>query len=123
MEKYNICFNILRHHFPVDTMWVDGQAEIIGYSPKENLHIVINDGNCYSEDGFWLVFKYRPKNPDEHLALWNSGVYPLKYLVDEEYADFISQERMNLTKRPESLEQMAEGVFKSLNELKELGIL
>lgn len=123
MEKYNIHFNILRYHFPVDTMWVDGQAEIIGYSPKENLHIVISDGNCCSEDGFWLVSKYRPKDPDEHLALWNSGVYPLKYLVDEGYADFISQERINLTKRPETLEQKAEALFKSLNELKELGIL
>ena len=104
-------------------MWVDGQAEIIGYSPKENLHIVISDGNCFSEDGFWLVSEYRPKDPDEHLALWNSGVYPLKYLVDEGYADFIVQKRINLTKRPETLEQEAEAVFKSLNELKELGIL
>jgi len=123
MEKYNICFNILRYYFPVDTMWVDGQAEIIGYSPKENLHIVISDGNCWSEDGFWLVSKYRPKDPDEHLALWNSGAYPLKYLVDEKYADLISQERINLTRRPDSLEQKAEAVFKSLNELKELGLI
>ena len=123
MEKYNICFNILRYYFPVDTMWVDGQAEIIGYSPKENLHVVISDGNRWSEDGFWLVNKYRPKDPDEHLALWNSGEYPLKYLVDEEYADLISQERINLTRRPDSLEQEAEALFKSLDDLKEWGII
>lgn len=69
--------------FPKDTMWVDGCAEIIGYSPKENLHIVIDDGKCRSRDGMYMVHKYKPSNPEKHYAEWNSGKWPLKYLIDE----------------------------------------
>jgi hypothetical protein len=74
-------------------MWVDGCAEIIGYSPKENLHIVIDDGQCHSDDGEYLVHKYVPKNAEEHSANWNRGEYPYKHLsleekVYEEWVDF-----------------------------------
>ena len=89
----NISFCKLTSLFPKDTMWVDGCAEIIGYSPKENLHIVIDDGQCRSDDGEYLVHKYVPKNPEEHSANWNKGEYPYKYLspeekVYEEWVDF-----------------------------------
>lgn len=80
----SILFNKLTELFPKDTMWVDGCAEIIGYSPKENLHIVIDDGQCKSDWGTYVVHKYKPSNPQKHIAEWNSGEYPLKYLTDEE---------------------------------------
>ena len=79
-----IKFRKLTQLFPKDTAWVDGVAEIIGYSPNQNLHIVIDDGLCKSEDGQYLVHKYKPRDPQKHWNDWNSGKYPLKYLVDEE---------------------------------------
>ncbi len=88
----NITFNQLTALFPKDTMWVDGCAEIIGYSPKENLHIVIDDGQCTSDDGMYLVHKYRPSDPEEHRMKWNSEEYPWKYLgkdkISEEWVNF-----------------------------------
>ena len=57
-----IKFRKLTQLFPKDTEWVDGCAEIIGYSPSQNLHIVIDDGQCKSEDGQYLVHKYKPKD-------------------------------------------------------------
>jgi hypothetical protein len=79
-----IKFSKLTQLFPKDTEWVDGCAEIIGYSPSQNLHIVIDDGQCKSDDGEYLVHKYKPKDPQEHLENWNSGKYPWKYLTNEE---------------------------------------
>ena len=76
----NISFAKLTTMFPKDTMWVDGCAEIIGYSPKENLHIVIDDGQCKSDDGMYMVHKYHPLDQRMHMLDWNSGKYPLKYL-------------------------------------------
>jgi hypothetical protein len=76
----NISFVKLTTMFPKDTMWVDGCAEIIGYSPKENLHIVIDDGQCKSDDGMYMVHKYHPLDQQMHMLDWNSGKYPLKYL-------------------------------------------
>lgn len=89
----NIEFYKLTKLFPKDTMWTDGCAEIIGYSPKENLHIVITDGQRSSEDGKYLVHKYMPQDAEEHLANWNKGKYPYKHLshyekVSEEWVDF-----------------------------------
>lgn len=80
----NIEFYKLTQLFPKDTMWVDGCAEIIGYSPKENLHIVIEDGQCNSSDGKYVVHKYKPLSPKVHLENWNNGKYPWKYLKPEE---------------------------------------
>ena len=80
----NIDFYTLTKLFPKDTMWVDGCAEIIGYSPKENLHIVIDDGKRSSSDGKYLVHKYKPLFPKEHLENWNKGKYPRKHLSIEE---------------------------------------
>ena len=79
----NISFCSLTSKFPKDTMWIDGCAEIIGYSPKENLHIVISDGQCMSDDGMYLVHEYKPRNHAEHLATWNKGKYPTKYILNE----------------------------------------
>lgn len=76
----NITFSKLTTLFPKDTMWVDGCAEIIGYSPKENLHIVIDDGQRARDDGTYLVHMYKPSDPEEHFKNWNSGEYPWKYL-------------------------------------------
>lgn len=87
-----ITFRKLTQLFPKDTIWVDGCAEIIGYSPKENLHIVIDDGQCATDDGMYLVHKYKPSNPEEHFQKWNSGEYPWKYLgkdkIFEQWVDF-----------------------------------
>jgi hypothetical protein len=92
-----IAFRKLTQLFPKDTMWVCGCAEIIGYSPKENLHIVIDDGCCRSDDGEYLVHKYRPSNPDEHFKKWNAGEYPWKYIgenkVFEEWVNFNDDEK------------------------------
>lgn len=79
----DIEFYKLAKLFPKDTMWVDGCAEIIGYSPKENLHIVIDDGNRTSDNGKYLVHKYQPKDAKYHFENWNKGKYPWKYLIDE----------------------------------------
>lgn len=92
-HSIEIPFRKLTSMFPKDTMWVDGCAEIIGYSPKQNLHIVISDGQCVTDDGKYLVHKYAPENPEEHLKNWNSGKYPYKYLepetkISEEWVDF-----------------------------------
>ena len=92
-HSIEIPFRKLTSMFPKDTMWVDGCAEIIGYSPKQNLHIVISDGQCVTDDGKYLVHKYAPENPEEHLKNWNSGKYPWKYLepetkISEEWVDF-----------------------------------
>ncbi len=95
--NFNIPFYVLRRIFPADTMWVDGIAEIIGYSPKENLHIVICDGTRTSQDGKYTVQKYRPKNPEYHFEHWNKGKYPYKYLIDEDYAEHISEEIINFS--------------------------
>ena len=87
-----ILFRKLTQLFPKDTMWVNGCAEIIGYSPKENLHIVIDDGECVSDDGMYLVHKYKPSNPEEHFMNWNRGAYPWKYIgenkVFEDWVNF-----------------------------------
>jgi hypothetical protein len=87
-----ISFFKLGRLFPKDTMWVNGCAEIIGYSPKENLHIVITDGNCVSDNGEYFVTKYKPKDPAVHYATCNLDKYPYKYLSEEE---MISQEWIN----------------------------
>jgi hypothetical protein len=96
--NFNIPFYVLRRAFPVDTMWVDGIAEIIGYSRKENLHIVICDGNRTSQDGKYRVQKYRPKDPKHHFENWNKWKYPFKYLVDENYAEHVSEEVIDFSK-------------------------
>lgn len=96
--KFNISFYILKRIFPKDTMWVDGVAEIIGYSPKENIHIVICDGTRTSNDGKYRVQKYRPKDSKYHFEHWNTEEYPYKYLVDEDYAEHISEEVIDFSK-------------------------
>ena len=80
----SISFRKLIAMFPEDTMWVSGGSEIIGYSYKENTHIVIDDGQCFSHDGKYFVHKYKPSNPFKHFMEWNTGKHPLKYLLDED---------------------------------------
>lgn len=79
----NISFTKLAKEFPEDTLWISGKLEIIGYSKKENLHIVIEDGCCQSDSGNYVIHKYRPRNPQEHSENWAKGEYPRKYLLDE----------------------------------------
>ena len=97
-QKFVRPFFKLQRVFPKDTMWVDGIADIVGYSPKENLHFVIDDGNRASDDGKYVVHAYRPKSKLYHLVYWNAGEYPFKYLVNEEYADFVYEKIINFSK-------------------------
>jgi hypothetical protein len=92
----NISFVELTKKFPKDTLWVSSCLEIIGYSAKENLHIVIEDGNCRSKSGDYLVHEYKPKNPEFHKAHWNTEKYPYKYLSDN-YAEKVLEERMDFS--------------------------
>ena len=41
--------------FPQDTVWANGCAEIVGYSPKKNMHIVIEDGQRWDDEGKFCV--------------------------------------------------------------------
>lgn len=58
----NITFQSLYNNklFPSDTMWIAKDAEIVGYSPMKNKHIVIDDGMCQSGTGKYLVHIYNP---------------------------------------------------------------
>lgn len=96
-QKFVIPFFKFARVFPKDTMWVDGIAEIIGYSPKENLHFVIYDGNRVSPDGVYVVATYRPKDKEFHFAHWNREEHPFKYL-DEEYAELVGEEQIDFSK-------------------------
>ena len=66
---------------------INGIAEIIGYSPSKNIHIVINDGQCRSQDNKWLVniykvndyhmdyfINYRPKYLDNDFKIFEGWV-------------------------------------------------
>lgn len=90
----DITFRKLMQLFPKDTMWVDGGCdEIIGYSPKENLHIVIDDGQCTTNSGIYFVHKYRPSDLEGYLMEWKSKKYPWRYLGKDK--DKISDEWVN----------------------------
>lgn len=97
-----ISFRLLTMAFPSDTVWADGCAEIIGYSAKRNIHIVISDGQCVSTDGTYVVHIYKPSNPD-HKDVWldKGNGYPWKYLSSEEK---ILEERVNFSRREDLLE-------------------
>lgn len=96
--NFVIPFNLLTTSFPDDTVWANGIAEIIGYSAKRNLHIVINDGQCASDDGTYLVHVYKPSNPNHKDTWLSDGVngIPVKYLDFEEE---IFQEVINFSDR------------------------
>ncbi len=90
-----ITFNALDFCFPKDTMWMSACAEIVGYSPSTNLHIVIGDGCCIGEH--WFVHIYEPNNAEEHKRDWiptNERPYPIKHL-SEEYALKWVEENVN----------------------------
>lgn len=87
-----ITFSALNFCFPKDTMWIGAVAEIVGYSPSTNLHIVINDGCCISES--WLVNVYEPNNPEEHKRDWTptkERPYPIKHLSDEHAFSLVNE--------------------------------
>ena len=78
-----IHFTALTYCFPKDTLWTSLGAEIIGYSPKTNMHIVIEDGCCVSMK--WCVHIYEPLNSN-HSSVWNSTKerpYPIKHLNED----------------------------------------
>lgn len=85
--------NILQHVFPRDTVWSFNGSEIVGYSISKNLHFVIEDGTCVSEDGTYVLSVYRPKD-EEHFIKWlptKEREYSIKYLDDEK----LIEERIN----------------------------
>lgn len=93
-----ITANILQVAFPSDTVWHFNRSEIVGYSISKNLHFVIEDGLCYSENGHWLLSVYSPSNL-EHYKEWlpsKERDYSMKYIDDdkimEEWINFGSWE-------------------------------
>ena len=90
----NIPFNLLTRIFPHDTVWANGCAEIVGYSPKKNMHIVIDDGQCWDDEGKYCVHIYHPEDRN-HRTEWmpnEKRPWPLKYIgkgkVFEGWIDF-----------------------------------
>jgi hypothetical protein len=81
----NLTLNILQYVFPCDTVWSFNRSEIVGYSISKNLHFVIDDGMCVSEDGTYLLNVYRPTD-EEHFIKWlpsKERKYSLKYLEND----------------------------------------
>ena len=94
------CCN-LQEFFPKDTLWTFSGIEIVGYSIKENKHIVIDDGICLSQNGEYFVHMYEPTNPKEHINQWfnyNGKGYPMKYIMDDKYAVEVFQGWMQFSK-------------------------
>lgn len=89
----NITIPILQYVFPRDTVWSFNGAEIVGYSISKNLHFVIEDGICISEDGTYVLSIYRPAD-QKHFINWlptKEREYSIKYPDD----DKIIEERIN----------------------------
>lgn len=81
----NISFTILTRMFPQDTVWANGCAEIVGYSPKKNMHIVVEDGQCCRDNGTYVVHIYHPSNK-KHKKEWmpnKNHPWPWKYVDGE----------------------------------------
>lgn len=82
-----IPFSTLTRMFPKDTVWANGCAEIVGYSAKKNMHIVIDDGQRYDEEGKWTVHLYHPTNPN-HKTEWmpnDNRPWPLKCIGEGKF--------------------------------------
>lgn len=89
----NLTLRILQYVFPRDTVWSFNGAEIVGYSISKNLHFVIEDGMCFSEDGTYVLSIYRPAD-QEHFINWlptKEREYSIKYPND----DKLIEERIN----------------------------
>ena len=94
----------LQYVFPSDTVWSFNVAEIVGYSISKNLHFVIEDGMCNSEDGSYLLSVYRPTD-EKHFINWlptKEWGYSLKYLTDdkliEEWANLVDFQKIEYYK-------------------------
>lgn len=77
--------NILQYVFPRDTIWSFNGAELVGYSISKNLHFVIEDGMCISEDGTYVLSIYRPEDK-KHFINWlptKEREYSIKYPNDD----------------------------------------
>lgn len=86
VEK-NITAWILQSVFPEDTVWNFNVKEIVGYSISKNLHFVIDDGMCCSEDGKWVLSIYRPTDSN-HWQKWLPTIgspYSVKYPDDGKF--------------------------------------
>lgn len=84
---YNLNMNLLTRKFP-NFIFRDGCAEIIGYDPKNHIHMVIEDGNCCTTDNTWVVHQYKIKNPESFNWMeW-------KYICFDEIAEKILEERI-----------------------------
>lgn len=98
-----ITFNALNFCFPNDTMWVGAVAEIVGYSPSTNMHIVIDDGNCIGDH--WTVHVYEPNDAKKHRNTWMSTIdrpYPIKHLGENESIKWI-EESINFDSTSETI--------------------
>lgn len=93
----NITVGILQSVFPEDTIWHFNVKEIVGYSISKNLHFVIEDGMCCSENGKWVLLIFSPHN-SKHCYEWiptsdrpRSIKYPNSDKVFEEYVNLIDE--------------------------------
>lgn len=92
----NLTINALQYVFPSDTVWNFCGSEIVGYSISKNLHFVIEDGMCISEDGSYILSIYRPTDK-EHFIKWlpsKEWEYSMKYPDDKK----LIEERINFKK-------------------------
>lgn len=81
----HMTLNILQYVFPRDTVWSFNGAEIVGYSISKNLHFVIEDGMCNSEDCTYVLSIYRPED-QKHFINWlptKEREYSIKYPDDD----------------------------------------
>lgn len=84
---YNLNMNVLTRMFP-NFIFIDGCAEIIGYDPKNYIHMVIEDGNCCTHDNKWVVHQYKIKNPESFNWMeW-------KYICDNTIAEKILEQQI-----------------------------
>jgi hypothetical protein len=82
---YSLTFYTLSRKFP-KFVFRYGTSEIIGYNFKKSIHMVIEDGNCSTTDGKWLVHQYKIRNPKSFNWLeW-------KYILDNKIAEKILEE-------------------------------
>ena len=93
-KRYNI------GHREDDFIYKEVCAELIGYSPRNNIAFVISDGCCWISENSWLMHTYRPKNPNQHIKefLWYDNP-PKWHYSDEELIEEILVEDIGISTR------------------------
>lgn len=104
MEYFNITYHLLHYIFGDETMWCGNRAEIVGYNPIKNLHIVIDDGMCRTEDGKYCFHIYIPEDIN-HKTDWMPNIkrkHPLKYIqgkkIVEQWINLKDEDEVNKLK-------------------------